>query len=84
MFGKESRGRIYYICRPKRAHLPEGHPPSIRVREEPLIKGLSPEIIPNRQMVAHTVLGGRGGDGTGGRAAVRLVPPTGFEPALPP
>ncbi|WP_372490951.1 recombinase family protein [Actinomadura terrae] len=41
MFGKESRGRIYYICRPARAYRPEGHPASIWVREEPLLAGLT-------------------------------------------
>ncbi|MFD0854106.1 recombinase family protein, partial [Actinomadura adrarensis] len=41
MFGKDSRGRVYYVCSPKRAYVPEGHPPSIWIREEPLIKGLS-------------------------------------------
>ncbi|MFG2249150.1 recombinase family protein [Spirillospora sp. NPDC048823] len=41
MFGKESRGRIYYICRPARAYRPEGHPASIWVREEPLMAGLT-------------------------------------------
>lgn len=41
MFGKESRGRIYYICRPARAYRPEWHPASIWVREEPLMAGLT-------------------------------------------
>ncbi|MFB4302206.1 recombinase family protein [Actinomadura sp. NTSP31] len=41
MFGKESRGRTYYICRPARAYRPEGHPASIWVREEPLMAGLT-------------------------------------------
>ncbi|WP_424923726.1 recombinase family protein [Actinomadura darangshiensis] len=41
MFGKESRGRIYYICRPARAYRPEEHPASIWVREEPLMAGLT-------------------------------------------
>ena len=26
MFGKNDGGRIYYVCSPKRSHLPEGHP----------------------------------------------------------
>ncbi|WP_067460727.1 recombinase family protein [Actinomadura macra] len=40
MFGKTDRGRVYYVCSPKRSHLPERHPAVVRVREEPLIAGL--------------------------------------------
>ncbi len=41
MFGKNDRGRLYYVCSPKRSHLPEGHPAVVRIREEPLIAGLN-------------------------------------------
>lgn len=41
MFGKNDRGRLYYVCSPKRSHLPDGHPAVIRIREEPLLEGLS-------------------------------------------
>ncbi len=54
MFGKESRGRIYYICRPARAYRPEGHPASIWVREEPLMAGLT-EFF-NREISDPTVV----------------------------
>ncbi|RKS68312.1 DNA invertase Pin-like site-specific DNA recombinase [Actinomadura pelletieri DSM 43383] len=61
MFGKESRGRIYYICRPARAYRPEGHPASIWVREEPLMAGLTEffnrEIFgPHRRERLHVLL----------------------------
>lgn len=41
MNGKETRGKIYYVCRPPKGYVPEGHPKSIWVREEPLIDGIS-------------------------------------------
>ncbi|WUH98756.1 recombinase family protein [Spirillospora sp. NBC_00431] len=41
MFGKNDRGRLYYVCSPKRSHLPEGHPAVVRIREEPLMAGLN-------------------------------------------
>ncbi|TDC69857.1 hypothetical protein E1200_07140 [Actinomadura sp. GC306] len=41
MFGKQDSGHTYYVCSPKRAYLPDGHPAVIRVREKPLLEGLN-------------------------------------------
>ncbi len=41
MFGKQDSGHTYYVCSPKRAYLPDGHPAVIRVREERLMVGLT-------------------------------------------
>lgn len=61
MGGKDSRGNTYYVCRPGRGRIPEGHPKSIWVREEPFIQGISDFFAahifgPNRALLLKDVL----------------------------
>jgi site-specific DNA recombinase len=41
MWGKDNRGTTYYLCKPPKGYVPQGHPPSVWVREEPLLKRLN-------------------------------------------
>ncbi|XVQ15111.1 recombinase family protein [Spirillospora sp. CA-255316] len=42
MFGRNNRvGTAYYICKPPKGYVPEGHPPSYWIREDLLLKGLN-------------------------------------------
>lgn len=42
MFGKPKHGRSYYVCSPKKAWLPDGHPPATYwVPEDQLVDGVS-------------------------------------------
>jgi site-specific DNA recombinase len=41
MFGNTRRETISYICNPKKAYLPPGHPVTLRVREDHLLSGLA-------------------------------------------
>ncbi|WP_433264845.1 recombinase family protein [Actinosynnema sp. CS-041913] len=42
LYGKSKWGRAYYVCAPKKAWIPEGHPPSTYwVRESNLLDGLN-------------------------------------------
>jgi DNA invertase Pin-like site-specific DNA recombinase len=41
MWGKDNRGTTYYLCKPPKGYVPQDHPPSVWVREEPLLKRLN-------------------------------------------
>ncbi|GAA2036675.1 hypothetical protein GCM10009800_23220 [Nocardiopsis rhodophaea] len=38
MFGKTRKGIPYYLCQPKPGYRPEGHPPTVYVREDVLLR----------------------------------------------
>lgn len=40
-YGKSPKGIGYMMCTPKKAYRPDGHPPSIWVREDMLVDGLT-------------------------------------------
>ncbi len=41
MFGKARKGLVYYRCQPKPGYAPEGHPPTVSVREDALLEACS-------------------------------------------
>ncbi|MFI6391503.1 recombinase family protein [Nonomuraea sp. NPDC050540] len=41
MFGKTRRETAYYTCLPARGYRPEGHPPTVYVREDRLMEGIT-------------------------------------------
>ncbi|WP_202125916.1 recombinase family protein [Actinomadura physcomitrii] len=47
MNGKASRGTVYYVCSPPKGCAPEGHPNTIRVREDLIIDELSDFLTDN-------------------------------------
>ncbi|WP_257232609.1 recombinase family protein [Streptomyces sp. Rer75] len=40
-YGKTSKGVSYYVCAPKKANRPDDHPPSIWVKEDTILNGLT-------------------------------------------
>jgi hypothetical protein len=77
------------VGKPPYGYLPKGHPRSIWVREDRILEGLSQFFDsnvfgPHRRLELSTTLAQADERAAIDHARVCVVPPTGFEPVLPP